>query len=158
MRGGWKFSALKSTSKIALWVTLQAENLPNPSIYRIFAAFKTPTNAAYEQKKRNVHTKQNALYQRLFYGYALSDDLRSITRLPKPHTTQSQTKRFLEVCLYQPAKWPIETHLLFYSLQNDLYAKNCFCASKHVFPARFRFSKNERFFGNYTHYKPCKNK
>ena len=51
MRGSCKFSALKSTSKIALWVTLQAENLPNPSIYRIFAAFKTPKNAAYEQEK-----------------------------------------------------------------------------------------------------------
>ena len=40
MSGGWKFSALKSTSKIALWVTLQAENLPDPGIYRIFSACK----------------------------------------------------------------------------------------------------------------------
>ena len=37
--------------KIALWVTLQAENLRKISIYRIFAAFKTPKNAAYEQEK-----------------------------------------------------------------------------------------------------------
>lgn len=34
-----------------LWVTLQAENLRKLSIYRIFAAFKAPKNAAYEQEK-----------------------------------------------------------------------------------------------------------
>jgi hypothetical protein len=34
-----------------LWVNLQAKNLRIPSIYRIFAAFKTPKNAAYEQEK-----------------------------------------------------------------------------------------------------------
>jgi hypothetical protein len=39
------------TLKIALWVTLQATNLQNPNIYRIFAAIKTPKNAAYEQEK-----------------------------------------------------------------------------------------------------------
>jgi hypothetical protein len=39
------------TLKIALWVTLQATNLHNPNIYRIFAAIKTPKIAAYEQEK-----------------------------------------------------------------------------------------------------------
>jgi hypothetical protein len=49
------------TSKIALWVTLQAKNLRMPSIYRIFAAFKTPKNAAYEQEKvppMRIHKNQ----------------------------------------------------------------------------------------------------
>ena len=56
-----------------------------------FAAETNPIDAMQE--------KSNADLQRLLYGYSLSDDLRSITRLPKPHTTQSQTKRFLEACL-----------------------------------------------------------
>ncbi len=39
------------TKNCGLWVKMQAQNLFNPSIYRIFAAIKTLKIAAYEQEK-----------------------------------------------------------------------------------------------------------
>lgn len=81
---------------------MQAQTLYKPCIYRIFAAF---------QILKTLHIRKSARF--VDYPKMAS------TRLPKPHTTQSQTIRLLRVIT---------------SLQNDLYAD---------FPGCFSFWANQ---------------